>query len=245
MRTREDRLLRTVSTLADSLVDDFDVVELLQTLVEDCTSLFDAAAAGILLAGSNEELDVIVSTDARSQFIGLMQLRAGEGPCVEAVSTGKVVSVADLDSAADRWPVFAADARQSGYGSVHAIPMRSRAWTIGSLNLFRDSIGELNEPDAVAARTLADIATISILQHRLIEESTIAQSQLQRALDSRVVIEQAKGYIAQRHDVDMDAAFHLMRSYARSTQTRLSEVAARIVGGELTLQPAGGGAAVA
>lgn len=235
MSTREDQLLHTVATLADSLVDDFDVVDLLQHLVEECAHIFDATAAGILLVSATGQLDVIASTNERSAFVGLMQLRAEEGPCVEAVATGRVVSVVDLGRVADRWPKFAADARLSGFSSVHAIPMRLRDSVIGSLNLFRDRIGELNEPDAAAAKTLADIATISILQQRLVEESLIAQGQLQRALDSRVVIEQAKGFIAQRHGVDMDEAFQRIRAYARSTQSRLSVVATDITTGRLSL----------
>jgi len=235
MRTREDRILHTVSMLADSLVDDFDVVEVLQLLVDECIHLFDASAAGILLASPALELEVMVSTSERSQLIGLMQLREGEGPCVDAVTTGKDISVPDLQAAARRWPAFAAAARESGYCAIHAIPMRLRDSTIGSLNLFRGHTGELNAPDAVAARTLADIATISILQQRLVNESVLAQRQLQHALDSRVIIEQAKGYIAQSHGVDMDAAFNLIRSHARNTQTRLSSVAADITAGTLTL----------
>lgn len=235
MRTREDELLQTVATLADSLVDDFDVVDLLQVLVEHCAELFDAVAAGILLVSPSGPLEVIVSTSERSEFVEMMQLRAGEGPCVEAVATGQVVSVEDLRDVADRWPKFAADARQSGFASLHAIPMRLRDSIIGSLNLFRDRVGKLNEPDAIAAKTLADIATISILQQRLVEESILTQGQLQRALDSRVVIEQAKGYIAQSHGLDMDAAFQLIRAHARSTQTRLSVVAADITTGRLSL----------
>lgn len=235
MSTREDRLLQTVATLADSLVDDFDVVDLLQLLVEHCADLFDAVAAGILLVDRNGVLEVIASTSERSEFVEMMQLRAGEGPCVEAVQRGQVVSVEDLRDVADRWPKFAADARRSGFASLHAIPMRLRDSIIGSLNLFRDRAGRLNEPDAIAAKALADIATISILQQRLVEESLLTQGQLQRALDSRVVIEQAKGFIAQRHDLDMDAAFQLIRGYSRSTQTRLSVVAADIIAGRLAL----------
>lgn len=234
-RTREDQLVGTFVALADSLVDDYDVVDVLQHLVEDCTELFDAVAAGILLLSRTGNLEVIVSTSERSEFVGLMQLRVGQGPCVEAVTTGKVVSVSDIDEAAHRWPAFAADARRSGFSSIHAIPMRLRDSTLGSLNLFRDDTGAMNAADATAAQALADVATISILQQRIVEDSSIAQSQLQRALDSRVVIEQAKGYLAQRRDLDMDAAFSLIRSHARSTRTRLGEVAAQVIAGQLEL----------
>ncbi|SIT68239.1 GAF and ANTAR domain-containing protein [Microbacterium sp. RU33B] len=235
MGTREAELLRTVGTLADSLVDDFDVVDLLQLLVDESASIFDAAAAGILLVSPRGELEVIVSTSERGEFVGLMQLRAGQGPCVEAIETGLVVSVADLQHVQERWPRFAEDARRSGYASLHAIPMRLRESTIGSLNLFRDRVGDLNADDASAAQTLADIATISILQQRLVEQSHLAQAQLQHALDSRVLIEQAKGRIAQSHGLDMQTAFHRMRDHARATQTRLGTVAADIVAGRLAL----------
>lgn len=235
MRTREDHLLDTFVSLADSLVDDYDVVDLLQRLVDECIVLFDATAAGILLLSPAGELEVIVSTDERGEFVGLMQLRAGEGPCVEAVVTGQVVSVEDLRDITDRWPAFAADARRSRFASLHAIPMRLRSSVIGSLNLFRDRVGELNAPDATAAQALSDIATIGILQHRLVEESTVAQAQLQRALDSRVVIEQAKGYLAQRRGIEPDEAFALLRRHARSSRTQLGAVAADIIAGRVTL----------
>ncbi|GAA2990646.1 GAF domain-containing protein [Microbacterium terrae] len=233
--TRELQLLELFVALADSLVDDFDVVDLLQRLVDECISLFDAAAAGILLLGPSDELEVIVSTSERSELVELMQLRVGEGPCVEAVTTGAVVSVDDIDAIADRWPAFAADARASGFAAIHAIPLRLRDSTLGSLNLLRDEPGALNAADAAAARALADIATISILQQRLVEESELTQAQLQRALDSRVVIEQAKGYLAQRQHIDMDEAFARIRSQARSTQARIGVIAADIIAGRLLL----------
>lgn len=233
--TREHHLVDTFVALADSLVDEFDVVDVLQQLVDECIALFDAAAAGILLLSPAGHLEVIASTSERSELIELMQLRVGEGPCVTAATTGSVVSVADLREIDERWPTFAAEARSSGYASIHSIPLRLRDSTIGSLNLFRDDVGELNTADAVAAQALADIATISILQQRLIEESELARSQLQRALDSRVIIEQAKGYLAQSQNIDMDTAFARIRTHARATRTRLGLVAAEVVAGRLAL----------
>ena len=233
--TREHQLLETFVALADSLVDDFEVVDVLQRLVDDCISLFDAAAAGILLLSPSNQLEVIVSTSERSELVELMQLRVGAGPCVEAATTGEVVSVYDIDQIADRWPAFAADARASGFSSIHAIPLRLRDSTLGSLNLLRDEPGGLNAADAAAAQALADIATISILQQRLVEESELAQAQLQRALESRVVIEQAKGYLSQRQNIDMDEAFARIRNHARSTQARIGVVAADVIAGRLLL----------
>jgi transcriptional regulator with GAF, ATPase, and Fis domain len=233
--TREQLLVRTFVTLADSLVAGYDVIDLLQTLVDRTTELFDAAAAGIILGPDAEHLDVIASTSENSRIVGLMQLRAGEGPCVEAITSGDVVSVVDEAEMHDRWPVFADAATGSGFASVHAIPLRLRGQVIGSLNLFRDREGALNEADAIAAQALADVATISVLQERTIHDSSVVRDQLQRALDTRVVIEQAKGVLAYTHDVDMDAAFRLIRQQARSTQSPMSEVAAGVVDGTLRI----------
>lgn len=229
--TREQLLVKTFVTLADSLVAGYDIIDLLQTLVERSTTLFDASAAGIILGPDSDHLDVIVSTSETSRIVGLMQLRAGEGPCVEAVTSGSVVSVETEDEMYDRWPTFAAAAAGSGYISVHAIPLRLRGQIIGSLNLFRDHEGALNETDATAAQALADVATISVLQERTIHHSSAIRDQLQRALDTRIVIEQAKGVIAHTHGLDMDAAFRLIRHHARSTQTPMADIAAGVIDG--------------
>jgi len=234
-RSREDRLVATFVSVADSLVVDYDIVDLLQTLVDDCTGLFDASAAGILLVAPNGELEVVVATNESSDFLGIVQAKQGEGPCVEAITSGQPVSVLDLEDVDARWSFFADAALRFGYRSMHALPMRLRQSTIGSLNLFRANVGRLDARDAVAAQALADVATISILQERAHREGDIAREQLQRALDSRIVIEQAKGILAQRHGVDMGRAFELVRSYARSTQSRLGDAAAKIVAGELDL----------
>jgi len=234
-QNREALLVDTFVALADSLVAGYDVIDLLQTLVDRATDLFDASAAGIILGPDVEHLDVIASTSETSRIVGLMQLRAGEGPCVEAVTTGAVVSVADAAELRERWPVFAEAATDSGYLLVHAIPLRLRGEIIGSLNLFRDHEGALDETDAIAGQALADVATISILQERTAQDSTAVSDQLQRALDTRVVIEQAKGVLAHTHGLDMDAAFRLLRHHARSTQTPLREVVAGVVDGTVTI----------
>jgi GAF domain-containing protein len=233
--TREELLVHTFVSLADSLVSDFDVLELLQTLVDQATLLFDASASGIIIGPDDAHLEVVASTSEKSRLVGLMQLEVGEGPCVEAVTTGQVVSVADVRAIADRWPAFAAEAAGAGYVSVHAIPLRLRGQVIGSLNLFREHEGVLNEADAIAAQALADVATISVLQERTIRDTTVVHDQLRHALDSRVVIEQAKGVIAHTHGLDMDEAFRLIRAEARSTSTAMPALAAEIVAGRVTL----------
>ncbi|MBF4603393.1 ANTAR domain-containing protein [Curtobacterium sp. VKM Ac-2884] len=233
--TRERRLIDTFVTLTDTLVDEYDVVDLLQNLVDSVVDIFDASAAGILLANQHQELEVVASTSERSSFVGLLQLDAGEGPCVECFATGRPVSVSDQAEMQRRWPIFAAASAESGYASVHAIPMRLRDTTLGSLNLFRETEGALNRDDALAAQALTDVATISILQQRTLQHAALTQAQLQRALDSRVVIEQAKGFVAYTHSVDTEAAFELLRQYARSNQERLADVARAIVERRLVL----------
>ena len=233
--TRETELLETFVTMADSLVVGFDILDLLQTLVEKTTKLFDAADAGIILANTRGELEVIASTSERSRLIGLLQLGSGAGPCLEAFQTGRVVSATSVDQMTSRWSAFAASAQESGYRSVHAIPLRLRTTSLGSLNLFRETEGVLNESDAAAAQALADVATISLLQERTLRETDVARAQLQRALDSRVVIEQAKGVISQQHGIDMDEAFRRIREHARASRTRLVIVAQEIVARQLTL----------
>ncbi len=234
-RSREDHLVQTFVNVADSLVADYDIVDLLQTLVDECAVIFDAAAAGILLVAPDGGLEVVVSTDESSDFLGIVQAKNGDGPCVEAITTGRAVSVEDLELVDASWRYFADAALRAGYRSIHAIPMRLRDSTIGSLNLFRGSTGRLAQADIVAAQALADVATISILQERALRESDLARQQLQRALDSRIVIEQAKGVLAQRHGVDMGTAFEMIRTHARATQRRLGETAEEIVSGALRL----------
>ncbi|MET0726442.1 MAG: GAF and ANTAR domain-containing protein [Leifsonia sp.] len=228
-RSRERRLVEAFVSLADSLVVGYDVVDLLHTLVDECKDIFEATDAGIILADEAGALEVIASTSERSSLIGLMQLGNGEGPCVEAYETGETVSVSDLASIYARWPRFALEAKDLGYMSVHAVPLRLRGDTLGSLNLFRDVPGEFTTEDVVAARGLADVATVSILHERALRESSVARDQLQHALSSRVIIEQAKGVISQTDSVDMDEAFRRMRDRARRTNRRLSDVARDVV----------------
>jgi GAF domain-containing protein len=232
--TRERRLVDTFVTLADTLVAGYDVVDLLQTLVEACAELLDASAAGLLLADDSGDLAVVASTSERSRLVEMMQLHSGHGPCVEAYTTGAVVEVEDLELLSSRWPDFREEALAQGFRSVHAIPLRLRGTVIGTLNLFLSEPGLMSPEDASVARGLADVATIGILHERTIRENSVAREQLQHALDSRVVIEQAKGVIAQTRNVDMDAAFRILRAYARSNNLNLHDVAARVVARSVT-----------
>jgi len=233
--SREAALVDAFTTLADSLVAGFDVIELLQSLVETCHDLLDVAEGGILLADEQGVLDVVASTSEATSLVETMQLDAEQGPCWECFRTGRVSTVASLEADDPRWPEFARVARQQGFRSVHAIPLRLRDRVIGTLNLLRHEPGELNDRDVRVAQALADVATIGILQERTLRESAVVQAQLQRALSTRIVIEQAKGVLAHTHDVSTDEAFDLMRSHARSQQLRLADVARRLVDREITL----------
>lgn len=233
--TRERRLTSAFVTLADTLVAGYDVVDLLQTLVDTCADLLDASAAGIMLADSNGELAVVASTSEKSMLVETMQLSAGAGPCVECFTTGAPVTVSDVSELGDRWPGFREAALEQDFRSVHGVPLRLRGNVIGTLNLFRATTGVLSDEDLSVAQGLADVATIGILQERAIREADIANSQLQNALDSRVLIEQAKGVIAYMRDVDMDEAFQTLRTYARSNNLNLRNVAELVVNRTLSL----------
>jgi len=233
--TREARLAATFVTLADTLVAGYDVVDLLDTLVNASADLLDAAAAGLILADEAGELSVIASTSERSRLVEIMQLRYGLGPCVECYKTGEVVTVRDVDEVGDKWPDFREAALEQGLHSVHAVPLRLRGTVIGALNLFRNQTGVMSDEDMLAARALADMATIGILHERTVHETDEAKRQLQRALDSRVLIEQAKGVLAHTHNVDMDEAFHTLRDHARGNGLLLRNVAEAVVNRSLVI----------
>ncbi len=215
--------------LADALVGEYDVLDLLRTLVDQCVVLLDATAAGILLADPNGNLQVVASTSEESQIVEVLQRDAGAGPCVDAYRYGYVVTLSDIATGADRYPAFQVAALSQGFQSVHAIPMRFRPRTIGALNLFRTATGVLSDEDATIGQALADVATISLLHERTARENTAVNEQLQRALDSRVFIEQAKGVIAERNGITMDEAFLRLRQHARSHQEPMHTSAANVI----------------
>lgn len=232
---REDLLTQTFVQLADSLVDDFDIIDLLTMLADRCALLLDVDAVGILLADPDGNLRVMATSSEQVRLLELFQLQNEEGPCLEAHASGRPVVHADLAGAAGRWPRFAPEAVSAGFGSVYALPLRLRSAVIGALNLFRASPGALAEADIHLAQALADVASIAILQDKAIRELQVRAGELQYALDSRVAIEQAKGMLAERGHVDMDQAFRVLRGHARSHNRPLTAVAVDIVSGALAL----------
>lgn len=233
--SRAERVSAAFVKITDTLVADYDVLDLLHALVEAAVDLLDAAAAGLLLADPHGELQLLASTSERSQLVELLQLQAGSGPCVESYSTGTLVVVKDIAALSGKWPEFQAAALSQGFRSVHALPMRVYGRTIGAMGLFGEKPGALSREDTAIGQALVDVATISILQERTIRESALVNEQLQRALNSRVLIEQAKGVIAYTSRVSMEEAFRRLRSHARSNNQSLHDTAARVVDRALRL----------
>jgi transcriptional regulator with GAF, ATPase, and Fis domain len=230
---REVRLMATFVTLADTLVAGYDVVDLLHTLVEECVTILGIEAAGIVLSDAAGVLHPIASSDGWSERVEVAQAESGQGPCVESFRAGAAVAVDDIE--ASHPSRFREAARAAGYRSVLAIPLRLRAATIGALNLFGREPGAVSGEDAVVARALADVATIGILQERAIRDGRVLSEQLEHALGSRVLIEQAKGVVSQTRQVPVDEAFAILRSYARRHNERLSDVAEGVVERRLTV----------
>ena len=224
-KSRETRIAEAFVAVADTLIDDYDMIELLDMLVTTCAELLAVDAGGILLVDADGQLQVLASTSEQADLVEVMQLNAGSGPCVACFTDGVPVTVGDIRVASDQWPEFRDAALAQGFRSVHATPLRLRGQVIGAMNLFSTEIGELNAQDISVAQALADVATIGILQERSIRESHVLTSQLHRARESRVLIEQAKGVLAALGDIDMDAAFRALRQYARSNRLSLRTVA--------------------
>lgn len=239
---REHQVTEAFVALADTLVDDYDIIDLLDQLVGHCVSLLAADAAGLLLGDARQRLRVVAASSEDAQTMELLQLQAEEGPCLQCYRDVAQVRVPDLSLVSDRWPRFvSAVARRGAFASVHAIPLRLRGEAIGAMNLFHRTPGPLPEPDLALAQGLADVATIGILSERAIRRGEVPNDQLQTALNSRVVIEQAKGILSQRMAVSMDIAFELLRRLAGSNNRRLSDVARDTVEGRLDLQALGTG----
>jgi GAF domain-containing protein len=229
--SRDYDVTATLIRLADTLVEDFDLLDVLDELANDCVRLLGVTAAGLLLAGPGKELHVVAASSERTRLLELFQLQRDEGPCLDCYRTGQAVSAPDLEAQSATWPSFAEAALMTGYRAVHAVPMRLRQQVIGGLNLFGAEVGALTEPARRLAQALADMATITILQERALRESEEVAAQLQVALVSRVVLEQAKGVLAERGDMNMDDAFQVLRKYARDHNQRLQNVSRGIVSG--------------
>ena len=238
--TRELRLARVFVELADTLVAEFDVIDFLHTLADRSVEVLGAEAAGLMVADQRGNLQLIASSAESARLLEVFELQNAEGPCLDCFRTGEQLVNLDDTTMQARWPSFWAETKQLGFGSAHALPMRLREEVIGAINLFGSAGASLSEQDIAVGQAMADVATIGLLQERSVRQKEVLAEQLQTALNSRVLIEQAKGVLAERAQVPIDAAFTLMRSHARGHNRTLSRVAIDIVNGSLTaveLQP--------
>jgi GAF domain-containing protein len=232
-KSREADVVRSFVEMADTLVDDYDVVDLLTGLADRCVSLLGASAAGVMLASPAGSLGLAASSSEAMRLLELFELQSEEGPCLDAFRTGELVRLGNLKPGSGRWPSFAAAASEAGFRSVIALPLRLRDVVLGALNLFSTAGAPMEEADIVLARAFADIAALSIAQHRASEEAQRLNEQLTAALTSRIIIEQAKGVIAERAGIDLAEAFARLRAYARGHNLLLTAVAQAAVDGTL------------
>jgi GAF domain-containing protein len=230
---RETMLAQTLVELADSLIADFDCVDLLTLLADRCVDTFDVAAAGIMLAGPDRVLRVVASSSEEMRVLELLEEQTAEGPCLDCFHTGQPVTNQQLATSVNRWPRFAPEALSAGFTSVQALPMRLRERVIGALNLFHTDARAISEDATALAQAFADVATIAILQNRASREAEAVNEQLSLALQSRIVIEQAKGVLSERLGLEMSEAFSRLRTYARNNNLRLTDVASRVIEGTL------------
>jgi GAF domain-containing protein len=219
--------------MSDTLVADYDVIDVLTALTDRCVQVLGVSAAGVMLASPQGELRLVASSSETMRVLELLELQAQEGPCLDAFRTGEPVEHENLQDGAARWPLFASEAQQAGFRSVLALPLRLRDATVGGLNLFSVRQTPMPEGDLVVARAFADLATISVLQHRAATDAQRLNEQLSHALTSRIAIEQAKGVIAERAHIDLAEAFSRLRRYARDKNYLLTDVAQAAIDGSL------------
>ncbi len=225
---REQRIAETFVELADTLVDDFDVLDFLHALARRCADLLAVDAVGIMLADAHGFLQVAASSVEEARLVELFEVQNDEGPCLDCFRTGEPI-INPGTAAATRWPRFTARSRASGYVSTHALPLRLRGKIIGTLNLFLRRSGDLDTETVHLGQALADVATIALLQQRSLHDAQVLTGQLQTALTSRIALEQAKGIVAERFDMSLEDAFEALRSYARANRQRLSELTDAVI----------------
>jgi transcriptional regulator with GAF, ATPase, and Fis domain len=233
---RERGVTRAFVAVANSLAEGYDMVDLLNGLTTDCAGLLDVASAGLLLADLSGVLHVVAASSEGTRNLEILQLQRAQGPCLDCFHAGRPVSVPDLAAAEQRWPQFVPPALEAGFVSVHALPMRLRDTVLGTLGLFGSRIGSLSDDDLNLGQALAHVASVALVQEKAATDKAVLAEQLQSALTSRVALEQAKGFLAQRGGLDMDEAFSRLRRYARDHNQRLTDVARAVTSRDLDAQ---------
>jgi len=233
MSTTDRRVRETFVQLADTLVADYDVIDFLDMLALRTVDLLDVTACGLVLVDHNQVLNLVAASSEQTRLLELFQLQNSEGPCLECYRSGAPVQCPDLTQVAERWPLFAPAAIDSGFVAVHALPMRLRDSTIGAMNLFGAVSGTLDAEAVAVGQAVADVATIGILHERALRRQEEIAGQLQFALNSRILIEQAKGVLAERLGITVDIAFAALRDYARAGNHKLRDIASAVIDGSL------------
>ncbi|WP_299057375.1 GAF and ANTAR domain-containing protein [uncultured Nocardioides sp.] len=231
--SREREIIAAFVQLSNELVDDYDVVEMLAQLTASCARLLGISSAGLLLADGADTLHLVASSSERTHHLEVFQLQRDEGPCLDCYREQRAVLTPDLDAETARWPEFCRAAEIVGFRSVHALPMRLKDNVLGTLGLFGDEAGALGEEDLALAQALVHVASVAIVNERSAHDRATVNAQLQHALSSRVVVEQAKGVLAHAGGLEMDVAFTVLRRYSRDHGRKLSDVAGEIVAREL------------
>lgn len=232
--TRESEVIQAFVDLSNDLVEGYDVIDLLSRLTTNCASLLDVTSAGLLLKDATGRLHLAAASSEATHHLEIFQLQRDEGPCLDSFAAGEPVVAPDLAAEEQRWPQFSRAARQVGFASVHALPMRLRETVLGTLGLFGDRVGRLDERDLALAQSLVHVASVALINERSAADSATVNSQLQHALSSRIVLEQAKGVLAHTGGLEMDQAFEVLRRYARDHSVKLGEIATQLVSRELS-----------
>ncbi len=231
--SKEQRLVRTFVELADSLVTDFDLLDFLHLLAERSVDLLPAQEAALTLTDQRGNLRVLASTSEETRMLELFELQCAQGPGLDSFHSGEQVVNLDLDESRDRWPIFTAEASAAGFATIYALPLRLRGTVIGAINLFSADDQDVSDDDIAVGQALADVATIGLLAQFTPEEDQVIAENLQVAINTRIVIEQAKGVLSERLKTDMDQGFLLLRAYARNHSTKLSAIAASVIDGSI------------
>lgn len=231
--SREQLLATTFVELADTLVTEFDALDFLHTLVERTVELLEADAVGLIMDDQRGQLQVLATTTHEARVLELFALQNSEGPCLDCFNAGEAVANVDLEEAEARWPRFQVAATEAGYRSAHALPMRLRSQVIGAVSLFCVNQSSLSDDDLAIGQALADVATIGLLHERSVRQGELLAEQLQTALNSRVLIEQAKGALAERTGIEVEDAFAVMRNHSRQIRQPLTNVAASVIDGSI------------
>lgn len=227
--SRERKVSELYVRLSDTLVSGYDVSEFLQMLVEGCKDVLEVDVVGVLLEKRDGELSVSAASDEEMRTLEALELQTRGGPCFDAYTQQQQVVVEDLEACRDRWPQFVEKALDLGFRCGHAFPLRRREDTLGALDMYKEAPAPFTEDDVHLAQSLADIATIAIVNQRTVRDAEILAEQLQTALHSRVLIEQAKGVLAGREGISPEEAFDRIRRHCRNSHETMRDVSRQVV----------------